>query len=84
MNISDWRKNIDALEDDLVELLNKRASYAIEIGKIKKKEGLPVLDQAREEEILDRVSKKTKGPFSSMAIREIFKKVIEETRKIEE
>ena len=35
MNISDWRKNIDALEDDLVDLLKKRTSYAIEIGKIK-------------------------------------------------
>lgn len=75
---------IDELEDELVLLLNRRASYAKEIGKIKKAKGLPVIDSAREAEILDRVAAKTKGPFSSETIRKLFALIISETRKIEE
>lgn len=84
MDIIHWRKKIDALEDEIVVLLNQRASYAVEIGKIKHKQGLPVLDSSREQEILDRVASKTKGPFSSSSIRAIFKTIMEETRKVED
>lgn len=84
MDISDWRNRIDALEDILILLLNKRASYALEIGKIKKEKQLPVLDASREQEILDRVASKTDGPLPPDAIRRIFQTMIEETRKIEE
>lgn len=83
MEISEWRNRIDELESMIIELLNKRASYAVEIGKIKKAKGLPVLDSAREQEILARVSAKTKGPLSPDAVREIFKTVMQETRKLE-
>lgn len=84
MDIADFRKKIDELEDELVLLLNKRASYAKEIGKIKKAKGLPVIDAAREAEILDRVAAKTAGPFPPESIRKLFELIISETRKIEE
>lgn len=83
MEISEWRNRIDELESMIIELLNKRASYAVEIGKIKKEKGLPVLDPVREQEILARVAAKTKGPLSPDAVREIFKTVMQETRKLE-
>ncbi|HHX14662.1 MAG TPA: chorismate mutase [Fibrobacter sp.] len=84
MDIFHWRKKIDALEDEIVVLLNQRASYAVEIGKIKQEQGIPVLDSSREEEILARVASKTKGPFSSDSIRAIFKAIMVETRKVED
>ncbi len=84
MDISEWRNRIDALEDSLILFLNMRASYAVEIGKIKKDQEIPVLDPAREQIILDRVASKTEGPLSPEAMRRIFKTIIEETRKIEE
>lgn len=83
MEISEWRNRIDELESMIIELLNKRASYAVEIGKIKKEKGFPVLDPVREQEILARVAAKTKGPLSPDAVREIFKTVMQETRKLE-
>jgi len=83
MDISHWRKDIDELEDQIIALLNKRASYAVEIGKIKQMQGIPVFDATREQEILDRVAAKTKGPLSSDSIRAIFKTIMEETRKVE-
>jgi chorismate mutase-like protein len=84
MTIDDWRGRIDSLEDNLIALLNQRAAYAQEIGKIKRKEGLPFLDPAREQAILDRVAQKNKGPLSDAALQAIFRALVSETRKMEE
>lgn len=84
MKIEDWRNRIDELNVQLVELLNKRASYATEIGKIKKAEGLPVLDQAREQAVLDKVGPLTNGPLTEESIKNIFKVIMAETRKVED
>lgn len=84
MDINDWRKKIDSLENTLIDLLNERASYALEIGKLKKIQGLPVLDAAREQEILDRVASKSKGPLPAESMKLLFSVLMQETRKIEE
>ena len=65
MDINDWRIRIDELNDELIALLNKRASFAVEIGKIKKQKGLPVL--GREQAVLNLVAEKAAkagGPLS--------------------
>lgn len=82
-DIAHWRRRIDTLEDQIIQLLNERATYAAEIGKIKHAQKLPVLDAAREQEILARVSSKTRGPLSPEAIRQIFVTIMAETRKLE-
>jgi len=81
--IEDWRCRIDSLEDQIIALLNERASYAAEIGKIKRNHSLPVLDANREQEILDRVGAKSRGPLSAQAIRNIFSVIMAETRLLE-
>ncbi len=35
MDIADWRKKIDDLDRKLVQLINERATCAVEIGKLK-------------------------------------------------
>ena len=77
------RQSIDAIEDKLIALLNERAKYAHEIGKIKKAEGLPIIDKKREEIILNRVAQKNPGPVSNEFIKDVFKKIIEESVRIE-
>lgn len=84
MNIEDWRKRIDELNDELVALLNKRATYATEIGKLKKQLGLPVFDATREQAVLEKVSSLTQGPLSPESIKNIFQVIMQETRKVEE
>ena len=84
MSIEDWRNRIDELNEDLITLLNKRASYATEIGKIKTDQGLPVFDASREDAVLEKVSTMTKGPLSPESIKNIFRVIMEETRKVEE
>ncbi|MCQ2124040.1 MAG: chorismate mutase [Fibrobacter sp.] len=84
MKIEDWRNRIDELNGELIALLNKRATYATEIGKLKKELGLPVLDASREQAVLDRVGSMTNGPLSSDSIKKIFQTIMEETRKVED
>ncbi len=86
MDIANWRTRIDELENVIIELLNKRAEYAVEIGKIKKANGLPVLDASREKEILDRVAikaAKLSGPLSPESVQRIFQAIMTETRQVE-
>lgn len=84
MKIEDWRNRIDELNGELIALLNKRATYATEIGKLKKELGLPVLDASREQAVLDRVGSMTEGPLSSDSIKRIFQVIMEESRKVED
>ena len=46
------REEIDRVDAELVELLNKRLQLVDEIGALKRGQGLPVRDRAREEELL--------------------------------
>jgi len=84
MKIEDWRIRIDELNEELIALLNKRATYATEIGKIKKQQGLPVFDASREQCVLEKVSTLTKGPLTPESIKNIFQVIMQETRKVEE
>lgn len=86
MDIKDWRNQIDELNDEIIALLNKRASCAVEIGKIKKAKGLPVFDSVREQAVLDCISQKAgaaNGPLSPDSFKRIFQTIMEETRKVE-
>lgn len=87
MDINEWRIRIDELNDELMSLLNKRASYAAEIGKIKKQKGLPVFDEGREQSVLNLVAEKAAkagGPLTTESFQNIFRVIMEETRKVEE
>ena len=87
MDIDEWRMRIDALTDEIIALLNKRAEFATKIGLLKKEHGLPVFDAAREKSVLDAVAEKASqagGPLSPESVQKIFQVIMEETRKVEE
>ncbi len=56
MSLSDIRREIDRIDSQLLPLFTARMECAKEVARIKKAEGLPVLNASREEEILGRVS----------------------------
>ncbi|MDR2555394.1 MAG: chorismate mutase [Fibromonadaceae bacterium] len=77
------RQKLDLIEDKLILLLNERAKYVLEIGKIKHEKGLPIEDLKRQEIILNRVVQKNSDPISDEFIKNIFKKIIEESIRLE-
>ncbi len=83
MDIDDWRDEIDALDEQLVELLNRRSQCAIEIGRIKREIGLPVYSPSREAEVLAHVTGLNPGPLDHDAMRRLFERIIDESRRVE-
>jgi chorismate mutase len=83
MDISDWRARIDTVDQILVDLINRRLEFAIEIGRIKRASGQQVRDAARERELIDRLQRHNNGPMSDAAIEELFTRIIAEARILE-
>ena len=48
MEIADWRKKIDEMDEQIVELISRRAEAAKAIGDIKRQAQLPVYEPQRE------------------------------------
>lgn len=55
MRLEEIRRQIDALDDELLILILKRLEYSGIIAKIKLDNGLPIYDESREHAILSRV-----------------------------
>ena len=83
MKIDEWRRRIDEIDRKLVELLNERARCALEIGRMKHREALPLYQPEREREILENVARANAGPLPDTAIRRLFERIIDEARSVE-
>jgi chorismate mutase len=81
--IDAWRRRIDQIDTQLMGLLNSRSACAVEIGRIKRTLGLPVYSPEREARILERVMRENPGPLDPMAVRRVFERIIDESRRLE-
>ncbi|PYQ13066.1 MAG: chorismate mutase [Acidobacteria bacterium] len=82
-DIDAWRRRIDAIDEQLMRLLNSRSACAVEIGKVKRALGLPVYSPEREAWILERVMRENPGPLDPTAVRRVFERIIDESRRLE-
>lgn len=83
MNLGDWRRRIDEIDKKLVDLLNERSRCALEIGKIKQAEHLPLYQPDREKEVLRNAEENNRGPLSDAAVRRLFERIVDEARAAE-
>jgi chorismate mutase len=81
--IEAWRRRIDTIDEQLMRLLNSRSACAVEIGRLKRRLGLPVYSPEREAAILERVMRDNPGPLEPMAVRRVFERIIDESRRLE-
>ncbi|MCY3761027.1 MAG: chorismate mutase [Gemmatimonadetes bacterium] len=84
MDLSEWRARIDEVDEELVDLINRRLEYAVEIGRIKRAEGLEVRDPQRERDLLQRLREYNQGPLGDSALVDIFTRIIAEARDLEQ
>ncbi len=77
------REAIDRVDEVLVKLLNQRAKYAVEIGELKGTLALPIYSPDREKEVLRHVEATSEGPLDEGAIRRLFERIIDESRRVE-
>ncbi len=77
------RAEIDAIDEQLLQLLNERARLAIEVGLLKKRQHMPLCDPDRERQVLQRLCNSIDGPLDERAVNKIFKTIIDESRRIQ-
>jgi chorismate mutase/prephenate dehydratase len=78
------RAEIDALDREIVALLNRRARLGLDAGRAKVRSGLPITDSEREREVLVRVAMANNGPLPQDALLALYRKLMETIRRLEE
>jgi chorismate mutase len=81
--LEEHRREIDAIDRRVVRLLNERAGHAIALGRLKQRLGLPIYQPEREEEVLRNVQSGNGGPLENEAVRRLFERIIDESRRLE-
>ena len=81
MDLSDYRKQLDEIDEKITDLIVRRMAISEEIAADKMKTGKRILDRAREQEKLRMVSAGAEGEFNQRAVREIFEQIMSISRK---
>ena len=74
-DIEAYRKEIDAIDDQILKLLNERMEHVKAIGRVKQTTGTAIYRPEREKEILDRLKSLNQGALKAQAIDAIFLEV---------
>jgi len=69
------RGEIDATDDAVLRLLNRRAGFVARVAELKEKLRTPFYVPSRERQIIERLSASNPGPFPTEAIRSVFQEV---------
>ncbi len=83
INLDDLRKQIDQIDDQLIELLNQRMEVVKQVGELKRTTKTIIYRPEREKAILDRLNKKSKGLLNDKAIEAIFLEIFAVSRNLE-
>lgn len=82
-DLSDYRKDIDSIDDQIIQLLDKRFNVVKKIGDYKKINNIPVLNSSREDEILENILKITGDRANRSSISKIYKEIFNQSREAE-
>jgi chorismate mutase-like protein len=83
MDISDWRRKIDELDEQIVRLINQRAEAAQAIGEIKRKSDMAIYEPNREKDVFDHVRRVNPGPLNEIEMQDIYERIIDVMRGVQ-
>ena len=84
MDLDQIRKDIDQIDQKLVSLLEKRMVCVSQIVEYKEQQGLPVLDQGREREVLEKVGSLVMHEQYRSTIQSQFQDIMKRSRTYQE
>lgn len=82
--LQELRGELDEINQELLQLISRRADIVERIGHIKHARGVPGYDPEREKEQLDALVKENPGPFSDNTIRHLFKQIFQASLGLQE
>lgn len=81
--LPELRDRIDALDRELIAMLNRRARLAQEVGEIKKREGSVVFRPEREAQVIDGLKQFNPGPLKNESVAPIWREIMSACRALE-
>ena len=81
--LPELRTQIDALDLELLALLNRRAALAHEVGGIKRVDGSPIFRPDREAQVISNLQAANPGPLKSSSLAVIWREIMSACRALE-
>ena len=81
--LPELRVQIDAVDIELLKLLNQRAALAHEVGEIKRVDGSPVFRPDRETQVITTLQASNPGPIKSSSVAVIWREIMSACRALE-
>lgn len=75
-NLADLRVQIDALDKELLALLNRRAQVAEQVGEVKKREGTPFFRPDRVAQVIEQIQKANQGPLKNEHVAAVWREIM--------
>ena len=77
------RQQIDAIDTQILDLLNQRARVAQQVGHVKAETDAPVFRPEREAQVLRSVAERNPGPMLSPDVQTVFREIMSACRALE-
>jgi chorismate mutase / prephenate dehydratase len=81
--LSAIRQEIDALDRELIALLNRRAAASVEVARIKRSGTVSTYVPSREQEVLNNVLEASHGPLTEAHVRAIWSEILSASRQLQ-
>ncbi|WP_028783483.1 bifunctional 3-deoxy-7-phosphoheptulonate synthase/chorismate mutase [Thalassobacillus devorans] len=78
------RDELDSVNLEILDLINKRGELVQEIGKVKNTQGVNRFDPVRERKMLDQINEHNDGPFEDSTIQQLFKEIFKASLELQE
>src|SRR6186713_103429 len=75
-NLADLRVQIDALDRELLTLLNRRAQVAEQVGEVKKREGTPFFRPDRVAQVIEQIQQANQGPLKNEHVAAVWREIM--------
>lgn len=79
-----YRKKIDEIDNKIINLLSKRLFNVQKIGELKQQLGIPIGNNTREKEILERLYQMADDSLTSIQIDLIFNTIFKVSKEIQQ
>lgn len=74
--LAELRVQIDALDNELLVLLNRRAQVAEQVGEVKKKEGSPFFRPDRVAKVIEQIQHANQGPLKNEHVAAVWREIM--------
>ncbi len=81
--LMDLRRQIDAADQELLALLNRRAALSLEVGRLKADSGELVFKPFREKELMERLESSNNGPLPREHLKAIYREILSSSRSLQ-